>query len=239
MELLSKPSPFFLILSARPASGKSFLIEYLMLLNNEEYNKDPFKYGLCLTNTSFNGQYNKFIPDEFIHPSLDLSLIDNLMAIQKTQIEANGSAPRAFLILDDCLSVKAFNSQTFLSLSTQFRHYNISIIVATQYIYRVPTTFRECATHAAMFKQTTMRSITALYESYGSSFNSVKEFAKYLADNLGDYKFILFYSNSNREKIEDLYPVFKAPDKIPQFRYDFDLSQKFLIMFLGHLQNYY
>ena len=67
-----------------------------------------------------------------------------------------------------------------------------------------------------------MRSIAALYESYGNNFNSVKKFAKYLADNLGDYKFILFYSNSNREKIEDLYPVFKAPDKIPQFRYDFD-----------------
>ena len=105
-----------------------------MLLNNEEYSNNPFKYGLCITNTSFNGQYSQFIPDEFIHSTLDLSLIDNLMNIQKTQIEANGSAPRAFLILDDCLSVKAFTSQTFLSLSTQFRHYNISIIVATQYL---------------------------------------------------------------------------------------------------------
>ncbi len=115
MELLSSNKPFFLILTARPNSGKSYLIQYLMLLNNEEYSKNPFQYGLCLTNTSFNGQYNKFIPDEFIHSTLDLNLIDNLMNIQKTQIETNGSAQRAFLILDDLLSQKAFSSQTFLS----------------------------------------------------------------------------------------------------------------------------
>ncbi len=94
------------------------------------------------------------------------------MAIQKTQIEANGSAPRAFLILDDLLSQKAFSSQTFINLSTQFRHFNISIIISTQYIYRLSPTFRESASHAVIFKQTTMRSITALYESYGSRFEN-------------------------------------------------------------------
>jgi hypothetical protein len=221
MDLLNQNRPFFLILSARPSSGKSHLIEYLMLLNNPEYNKNPFEYGLVLTGTSFNGQYNKFIPADFIHSSLDLSVIDNLMAIQASQMEATGSAPRAFIILDDCLSQKAFSSQTFINLSTQFRHFNISILIATQYIYKVPPVFRESATHAAIFKQTTMRSITALFESYGSAFNNVKEFSKYITNNLGDYRFCLYYSNSSEEDIKKLYPIFKAPDSLPEFNYSY------------------
>lgn len=75
----------------------------------------------------------------------------------------------AFIIYDDCLPQKAFKSEIFTNLITQYRHYNITVIIATQYIYKVPPTLREGTTYTAIFLQSTRRSIQAIFIDVNSA----------------------------------------------------------------------
>ena len=131
--------PFFTIVAGIPNMGKSNFIKYIMLQNHEKYSANPFRYGVVFTKTKFEGAY-KFVPNKFVHSSYDPEVLQNFLKIQ----EDSEAKHRAFIIFDDCLDVKCFASQLFVDLVTQYRHWNISVLIATQYIYRVPPTVREC-----------------------------------------------------------------------------------------------
>ncbi len=210
----------FLVIAARPASGKSHLIKYLLLLNHPDYTHTPFAYGIVFTNTAFNKDYESFIPAEFIHSQYDPVILENLMKIQENQINSTGQAPRAFVIFDDMLNLKMIGSQLFLNLSTQYRHFNITVILSSQYIYRVSTVARECATAAVLFKQTTKRSIEALFESYGGGFDSLKEFSAYL-NKLEKYQFVSYDPNNASIEKNELYPISRCPANIPPFKFEY------------------
>jgi len=206
-------APFFLIIAGKPESGKSYLIKYLMMLNNPQYSGDPFQYGIVFTKTKFNGGYD-YLPQKFVHSIYREEVLRNLLRIQsETQAQY-----RCFVIFDDCL--EAFNSNLFTDLSTQYRHYNISLIVSTQYIYKVPPTFRECASAAAIFRQTTERSIRALYDSFGQWFKDYGDFCEYLLENTGEHKFIMFDAKSAGDK-SSAYKIMKSPSNLPNFEYIF------------------
>jgi hypothetical protein len=210
--------PFFLLIAAKPNSGKSHLIRYIMTLNHADYHKDPFKYGVVFTNTSFNNGYD-YIPSDYVHAQYNPDIIAKLMQIQIK----NNCSHRAFCLFDDCLPLKGFNSQVWIDLATQFRHYNISLIVSTQYIYRIPPTQRECCTHFAMFYQATSRSINACYETIGSYFDNQKEFSKFITERLGNHKFVLFDTRGNIDSNDKniLYPVMTCPPKVKEVAYQF------------------
>ena len=139
------------------------------------------------------------------------------MDIQKKTRERH----KPFLILDDMLPAGALQSQTFVNLFTQYRHFNISVIVATQYVFKVPPTIRECCTMCVIFKTTTKRSNQALFETFGGNFNSLAEFVRYQLANTKDHHFILYNAMSDSMAISELYKSCKAPSKIPQFKYEY------------------
>lgn len=213
--ILNEHKPFFLVCAGKPGSGKTTLIRYIMAVNNSDYSATPFRYGVVLCKTSFNNAY-AYLPSEKIHGTFDINAIINLMRIQaKTK-----GKHRAFIIFDDCLSDKEFRTQVMIDLVTQFRHYNISIIISTQYPSKIPTTFRECATHAAIFYQRTALAIQSVFHSYGQIFNNYDEFKSFLIKNAGDYKFIFYDGNSSGD-VAETYKIMKAPDIVPDFDYVF------------------
>lgn len=215
MELADK---FIAIVAGIPNMGKSNFIKYIMLQNHENYSKNPFRYGIVFTKTKFEGAYN-FVPAKFVHSKYDPDVLQNLMKIQEDSLAKH----RAFVIFDDCLDAKCFSSQLFSDLITTYRHWNISVIIATQYIYRVPPTIRECCRYAVMFRMTTKRSIQALFESFGTFFNNYEEFRKYLLEKTQNYYFILMDRNSKSDKVADVYKCLKvpSPEQIPEFAYSF------------------
>jgi len=139
----------------------------------------------------------------------------NLMNIQKKIIE-KGIQKQSYIVFENCLT-KEFNTQLFTDLITQHRHYNITIIMSTQYIYKINPTIRECSNYAIIFRQSTNRSLTALYESFGNHFNKFDDFKKFLIDNTSDHNFIFVDVNSSSENVDEIYLICKAPDKIPSF----------------------
>lgn len=205
------------IVAGKPLSGKSHFIKYLLMHLHPKFSNDPIKYMVVFTTTKFNGKYEEFLPAEYVHPRYDPGVLESLVRIQ---IETAAKS-RAAVIFDDCLDARAFSSQLFLQLCTTFRHLRIDIIIASQYIYKVPPVVRECATRVAIFRQTTRRSLDALFESFGAWFNNLKEFQEYVLRATGNYGFIYYLANSAEESIPQVYKILKCPEEIPQFKYCF------------------
>ena len=206
--------PSVLILAAKPKSGKSHAIKYFMHAKRKE-----FDYGIVFTKTKFTDAYN-YVPDQFVQKEFNAKVLKKLMKIQGKLTE-QGIKKNAFVIFDDCLTSE-FGSQLVTDLLTQYRHYNITVILSTQYIYKLNPVLRDCATHAFIFEQSTKRSIEAIYETFGQHFNTLNDFCEYLNKSTGNYWF-LFVDIYNRKK---MYSKGKVGKDIPNFKLQFNLSME-------------
>jgi hypothetical protein len=117
------------------------------------------------------------------------------------------------LVFDDVLGAVKLDSKNMTTLVTQFRHFRISWILSTQYLYKIPPVIRENVFHAALFACTTKRQLEAAYESYGAShFDTIKEWRAFMESCTGDYKFLFI---SNKEGNAQLrYRCMRAPAKL-------------------------
>lgn len=219
MEQLSLDNgPALILLAGKPRSGKSHLLKYLLSMRHPDFADDgivPYKWLVVFSGTKFNGMFSEIVPEQYIYPKFDAALLGRILARQQAM-----GCPRMAIIFDDCLpstGAKGFGSEVFTTLSTQFRHYKCDVIIASQYIYKVPPTVRECATHIAMFRATTGRMIDALYETAGGHFGSAAEFGTFLNESTANHQFIWFYANSDAESRDEIYIRRRAPARIPGF----------------------
>ena len=95
------------------------------------------------------------------------------MSVQKAIRVKVYSPPHAFVVFDDCLEAKQFSSDLFKDLIQNYRHYNISPIISTQYINRCEVVNREFASHVIIFKQYSKNAIESIYNSFGQRFNFI------------------------------------------------------------------
>jgi hypothetical protein len=65
--------------------------------------------------------------------------------------------------------------------------------------------------------------LEALWESYGQKFESLNDFKNYVMKNLGKYKFIYYNKDNQEKKLDDVYKVMMAPQKIPKFKIFFKI----------------
>jgi hypothetical protein len=89
-------------------------------------------------------------------------------------------------------------------LITNYRHYNITVIIGNQYLYSVPPLIRQCVTYFVTFKQNTKKGIQTIYDEYFQDFESYKECKDYIQRNTKDYSFIMA---NMREKLENKYYI--------------------------------
>lgn len=210
--------PAIIIISGKPKQGKSHLINYFMYTQRK-----MFDYGIVFTKTKFNDGF-EYIPDRFVHPNYYEDKLENMMKLQAKLIE-EGIKKKCFVIFDDCLTSE-FKNDLFQDLITQYRHYNMTIIISTQYIYKLNPTIRECANYVVIFRQSTKRSLDALYDSFGSHFDKYDDFKNYVINNTGNFQFILVDINSQSDDISKIYRVMKAPEKIPYFKLKYNTEKK-------------
>ena len=161
---------------------------------------------VCPT-SDLNDSYN-FVNPDYRHTVVTRALLQKIIRYQSSP-----NAGRMLLILDDCIGSLNFNHAEVSQLFTTYRHLKCTIMLSSQYIYKVPPLIRECAKYAFLFAQRTMRSMEALFDSYGASkFSKKNEFIKFLRKNTENYNTLLYIPP------EDKYIQYKAPAKIPRFR---------------------
>ena len=119
-------------------SGKSELLRYLVLSEQEKFNKI-----ICISPTNkMNNFYdfidNKYIFDDFNNEYIEL-LLKKLGKINEGKNSQNDKPYNVLLILDDCCSSSKFHTnKTFEKLFTIGRHYFITTIIVSQYLKHIP-----------------------------------------------------------------------------------------------------
>jgi len=93
------------------------------------------------------------------------------------------------LVFDNFIGLVNWKAPIVDEVFSTHRHNNVSILVATQYPNKLPTLIRKVSWQACIFKQGTRWSQKAIYDSYGESYGSVKEFVDYM-NSLPKYGFI-------------------------------------------------
>lgn len=202
-------TPYIVAVYGIPKSGKSHLIKYLVY---QSYIKDQFDFYLVVTGTKFNGSYQEFINKKFVH-NYSEKIIKKLLK-KSAQWKENEVDVRTLLILDDVLGESNFNDGLFTKLINNYRHYNISMIIASQYINKIPPNFRSNVKYAFIFNQTTERALTAAYDSYFISHYTFDEMKK-LFTKLKRYE-CFFISTEEYDKSKK-FRKFIAPEKIAEF----------------------
>jgi len=205
MEQLINDTPYISILCAPPKSGKTYLIKYLL---NEMFKKKKLKYGIVFCPTKFTGAYD-FLPNEFVHSRYNENTLIKFYNIQIAQQKKNKKAEPAFIIFDDCIGSINFQSEIMSRLTSTYRHPNFTLIFTSQYIHKIPTTIRECATYFITFKQTKENTFKSIQDNFMNE-KTIKEVKKFITDNTHNYNFIIV------EVLEDddqKYHIGRVPEK--------------------------
>lgn len=193
--------------------GKSHLIRFMMYENRKK-----FDCGVVFSNTGFVDGNFDYIDKRFVHLEYSEEVLRNLKDIFRKQIEA-GKHPRGFVIFDDCLSGKQWRSAELVSLVTQVRHYNITVVISTQYPKAILPLYHTNAWKVFMFFISSKTAMQALYEAYGQLVGTFEEFkAFYTAATAPKYHFLVYDARNGGTDVASRYKVMLAPKTIPKFQ---------------------
>ena len=124
---------------AKSGSGKSWIIRDIL-----HYIKD-IPCGVVIAPTDkMTGFYNDFFPLSFIYHEYNEDIIPKILMRQTKMLEKNKQRkkkgkkeldPRAFLIMDDCMSSKHLwlKDPNILTIFNEGRHYQLTFILSMQY----------------------------------------------------------------------------------------------------------
>lgn len=205
-------TPSISLFIAEPRSGKSYLIKYIM------YNlakKKKIKQGIvfCPTN-DMNNNYD-YIDSSYIFPIYKEEYLKKYLEVLKT----NTSIP-SFLIFDDCIGSVKWNSPLIEHLFSCYRHYNLTILVATQYIYKIPPVIRECATYAFIFYVSNVRSLNAIRDTLMVEMDAkqVSHFIEHSTCPKSEKDKGHFILVKKQVPLKEKYILSRAPTKQPTFK---------------------
>ena len=212
MSILGLQQPYCISVVGSPRSGKSHCIRYLL---HAEQAKLSTRFGIILvmSKTKFNNSYN-YIPSQWVHGGYKEDVLAGLMRVQAGIREQGKVPPKVLIIFDDCISPAKFKTDFFKSLLFNRRHFNISIIIAAQYLLgNLTTDLREVTDGAIVFKQRTNNAIKGCYEAFAQMM-SEQEFRS-INESLVDYKFLFTDPHAST------YIITKCPAEFPTPRVDF------------------
>lgn len=214
-KVLNLEYPFSMVVTGMPKSGKTAFIKYIFLINSKKFTKDPFKYGIVFSTTAkIDNQYN-FLPAKYIYVQYEEHILKNFIDYAAKHHD------KTFVVFDDCLDKKAFNSKLFIDFITTYRHFNINVIIASQYVKILTPTMRESCRYVVMFKQVTDKSIGASYENFGYGFKTFVEFREFLLKNTENHSAV--FVDKEQEGFKKIYKPIKIPDPktFPEFKFTF------------------
>jgi len=182
-ELHKMPDNPTIVIIAKRRSGKSWICRDILrhfrdipvgiVIAKSEYKQDkPF--------------YAEFFPDTYIHYEYKSKIIEKLLFRQETMIKKQKDKlrdgvvidPRAFLLMDDCLSDKGVWAKDPLIAELMYngRHYKILFILTMQAPLGIRPELRSNFDYFILLATDIQSDLKKLYEHYTGIFKSLKSF---------------------------------------------------------------
>ncbi len=196
--LIAKQLPCLMLFVAKSKSGKTYLLRYL--IDKLSIDKGMFNYGLVLTGSHYNHEY-EFLPKEAVHQYSEEILNEYIENLKKTKEDSKGDKmPNSFIVLDDCLGLIS-KSSAWTNLISTYRHLGITLMITTQYLKASEassTLVREQCDIAFMFGSSNINTMKALYDYFGSNiFNNFDDFQqRYRLCTNEKYKCMMYVNDS-------------------------------------------
>jgi len=200
-----------IVLIGRRRSGKTTAIKNLL------YHLSPrMEMGWIFCPTiSNNKDFSKSMPSDFIHTTLDLSLIQRIIQFQCDRIK-KGCVRHVFIVIDDFAhDRKNLRSPVIDSLFTNGRHYFITPIIGLQFGVAITPAARRNADIVCMCKENTEEERKKLFDGYTDGFRNKQEFADVMKHVCVDHTMLVF----NKTKTQLECPVFSWKAEFPCKRF--------------------
>lgn len=188
---------FTSLIIGKNGSGKTHLIKYII---KKLLSKNEIENIIIFSNTADMSGDFEFLRNKInekkavIFDTINFDKrIYNIMNIIKNN--KNKKLNQTLIIFDDIMGYIK-NSKNFAALSSQQRHFNISIIFSIQFITKVEPYYREIATYIFIFNQNTKKSLVSVYENYFQHFNNYSKFLEYFKV-LKEYEFFFIDNKKN------------------------------------------
>lgn len=199
--------PSIWILTGKPASGKSYMMRYLMY---EYCRMGHFTGGgWVYSPTSFNGDYD-WMPKEKVIPKYEQAHLEQYINHLRQLTEA-GKAEHGkdwqlkpnFVIFDDCLGLLK-QTEWFNGWVANYRHTNTSIFILQQFLAAsrsVSTLLRNCTSIAMMWPSILKHNVDACYRAYGGVAGLQENFeGNFLnPENAAPYSCLVYKANCERD----------------------------------------
>lgn len=187
-----------ILLCARRGSGKSELIKYMI----KEFGH-LFECVIVISTTDFSGFYKQIIPEKNIsnvyQDKIVESLLNKLEKTNKGKNQKDENFKRVLLVLDDVISdTRLASSKSLEKVYTKGRHYGITLILASQYIKKIPPVMRENVDLVFIGKHT--ENSRGIFTEEFNDYLTNKEFENLLKKNAGvDYNFVIINATARNQ----------------------------------------
>lgn len=198
------------LICGRGGTGKTHLLKYVVGSMKGQFD---VAFGFCPTR--FAGNLD-FIPRERCFPEFSPKKVQDILKFQAEAVEKK-TAGHVLLVFDDVLgeaTMKLYGS-LFLTLATTCRHYQITVIITTQYIHKVPPALRENSRYVFITSVDNPRTMKMLYDEFGINGITRKEF-DYFCEQFTKGFSALLINRGGKTKGETFLRI-EAPGSNPDF----------------------
>jgi len=206
--------PMIILLSGRPASGKSVAIRAIVRQICETPSLQP-AFGKFYVSTKFSNDY-AYVPDECIHENFsEEHLGEHIQKIKRwKKAHPTQKVPSNLLVIDDSMGQIRWYSSFWSNLISTHRHWGTTIILATQSLTAggSSTLMRNCVDMTVLYHSSFIQSHKNIYNSFGGWFPSMKEFIECFMNctkKRGKHWAMVYLAHG--ETLEDTYMAWKAP----------------------------
>ena len=189
--------PNVFLLNGRARSGKTYLLKFLV-----HYLKDRFNRIILFSPSAGRNQAYNWLSKKYQYQAtheLDKQ-IANIKKNKKEILKTNKNH-QLLIILDDCLGLSTFSKGSLVNLFTTFRHDQISIILTSQFLNKVPPVIRANSAYIFLFKTRLKQEIEAVYKNFLTDLENVKKAEEFINKMTSrDYEWLLIQQFEDNER---------------------------------------
>ena len=204
-----------IVMIAKRASGKSWVCRAIL----KHFRDIPVGIIIAPTERMANPPfYSEFFPDTYIHFDYRSEIIEKLLYRQDIMIEKEKEKlgkkvdPRAFILMDDCLSKKGswMKDQPIMELLFNGRHYRLMYMLTMHFPLGITPELRCNFDYIFLLSEDFYSNLKRLYDHYAGMFPTFDSFRQVFKDITSDYGAMVIVNRGARSSFLEKIFWYKA-----------------------------